>query len=380
MHAPRTPSKQVAGGSPPRGTVKIQNMLHSTEGSPTRGGGKLHDKTPSRRAGAGKTVAVEESPVFSDDDMDPHQQNLSQDDSQASDDSIIRNLFAAGTPHKASVSEQLNARVFYSDSDNDGDCSVSSVEFDAAELETHYSSSAAGSDARHDVPEFEWQGSLAGSLETDSDDSELLSSVGDWSVCSDDLDAVERLESDFLPPSSESDFSDLVGSQAGSLGDELPMSCRAVLSEMVAIDSKILKAQEVLYAQQEVQELMAQRDWAEAGSACDYALRVVCEACEMTGLTMPTSHRSLLLTKATCHLQQEEFEAAEWACTTVLQLFDSSNVQALFRRGVARINLNAPGALDDMQEASVLAGPENEMLQAAVISIQDILAMRARGA
>lgn len=29
--------------------------------------------------------------------------------------------------------------------------------------------------------------------------------------------------------------------------------------------------------------------------------------------------RDLLLVKATCHLQRGEFEAAEWACTTVLQ-------------------------------------------------------------
>ena len=46
-----------------------------------------------------------------------------------------------------------------------------------------------------------------------------------------------------------SNFSALVGSDAVSLGSELSGSCRGVLSELVVLDGKILKMQELLQAQ-----------------------------------------------------------------------------------------------------------------------------------
>ena len=57
-----------------------------------------------------------------------------------------------------------------------------------------------------------------------------------------------------------------------------------------------------------------------------------------------------------CHATALHATPRDVVCTVATTaVFDPSNVRALFRRGVARVHLNAPGALGDMEVATTCA-------------------------
>lgn len=215
---PATPLRRVShnqqsSGSPPRrGAVKIQNMLTSTEGSPTRGGGTLQ-QTPARGSGSGigskVLTAVEESPVFSDDELDPphgrEAGHVSDDSLGASENSsargggIVRDLFAAGSPSRTNggaeggtCNEPMNARVpaLDSDSENDADddsdgySSTYSVSGSDGVLQNSQHRSFGGRQILTDEDDYvwEWQGSLAGSLESVRADPLELNAVSNSNI------------------------------------------------------------------------------------------------------------------------------------------------------------------------------------------------------
>jgi peptidylprolyl isomerase len=73
--------------------------------------------------------------------------------------------------------------------------------------------------------------------------------------------------------------------------------------------------------------------------------------------------RSCLLNRAQCALKLEDWPACVEACTRVLAMpREAENVKALYRRGVARLELaEHAAALDDLREAATLAPKDREV-------------------
>jgi hypothetical protein len=97
-------------------------------------------------------------------------------------------------------------------------------------------------------------------------------------------------------------------------------SLTIIADELAAVDAKMYAVAVVLGAQRRAFTALESRDWLRAVTACDAALSAVVDASDVLDTGMTDTCTTMLLAKAAGHMQLEQFDAAEWSCTQVIQV------------------------------------------------------------